>query len=192
MRKHAICVFCSSINSVEAEFFAAARAFGEGIARGGHTLVYGGTKVGLMGAVADAAISGGAAAVGVIPEALRARGIAHPGLSELIITPDMRTRKATMEERATAFVGLPGGFGTLEEIFEVLTLKQLEYHAKPIVLFNWNGFYNPLLDLFEHIYARRFAKPEHRRLYHVASDVEEVFQYLETYQPAQIVVNKWA
>lgn len=192
MTSRSICIFCSSSNSVDPVFFEAARDLGRGIAANGYSLVYGGTQVGLMGAVADAVLTNGGRAVGVIPEALQARGIAHPELDELIVTRDMRERKATMESRATAFVGLPGGFGTLEEIFEILTLKQLEYHTKPIVLFNVAGFFDPLVDLIEHIYAQRFAKPEYRDYYRVTSSVDELFRYLDSYQPPALVVNKWS
>jgi hypothetical protein len=192
MAERAICIFCSSSNSIDPAFFEAARALGEGIAKHGYALVYGGTQVGLMGAVADSVIAHGGKTIGVIPEALHARGIAHPRLDELIITKDMRERKATMERRASAFVGLPGGFGTLEEIFEIITLKQLEYHAKPILLFNVAGYYDPMVALMEHIYAQRFAKPEYRAYYQVAADVAGIFAYLEGYQPPVAPVNKWA
>lgn len=158
----------------------------------GYALVYGGTRVGLMGALADSVLARGGKVVGVIPEALQARGIAHDGLTELIVTPDMRRRKATMEERASAFVGLPGGFGTLEEIFECLTLKQLEYHQKPIALLNVGGFYDPLIGLMEHIYQQNFAKPEYRQLYHVAREGQEVLDYFDRYQPPTSRINKWA
>lgn len=187
----AICVYCSSSNNVGQEFFDAARSLGRAIARNGYALVYGGTKVGLMGTVADAAIEEGGRAIGVIPEALHAKGIAHDGLAELIVTRDMRERKAVMESRATAFVGLPGGFGTLEEIFEIITLKQLQYHDKPVTLLNVAGFYDPLVTLIEHIYAHRFAKPDYRQFYHITPDVADLFRYLGAYQPPDASLSKW-
>lgn len=103
----------------------------------------------------------------------------------------MRERKAAMEGRADAFVGFPGGFGALEEVFEILTLKQLRYHAKPLVLLNVAGFYAPLIELFEHMYASNFARPDHRELYHIAGNPQELFAYLEGYQPPQLK-SKWS
>ncbi len=186
-----ICVYCSSSSNVDPVYFEAATALGAEIARQGYGLIYGGTNVGLMGAVAEAVKAHGGMTVGVIPEALHARGIGHTSLDELIITKDMRERKATMEARAEAFVALPGGFGTLEELFEILTLKQLEYHNKPVAVLNVNGFYDPLTQLIEHIYTERFARPDYRELYHFAPDVADLFQYLAQYQPPKLK-NKWA
>jgi uncharacterized protein (TIGR00730 family) len=191
MNNRAICVYCSSSNAVNQKFFTAARLLGKSIAVHGYALVYGGTKVGLMGAIADAARADGARVIGVIPEALHARGIAHEGLSELIVTKDMRERKAVMEENASAFIALPGGFGTLEEIFECITLKQLRYHAKPIALLNVSGFYDPLVALLEHIYEQNFAKAAYRESYHITSHVDDLFAYLDAYQPPVITENKW-
>lgn len=186
----ALCVYCSSSNQVDPAFFAAARELGAGIARHGYGLVYGGTNIGLMGAIAASVQEHGGRVVGVIPEKLHGAGIGFAHADELIITKDMRERKATMESRATAFLGFPGGFGTLEEIFEILTLKQLGYHNKPVAIMNVNAFYDPLLSLFEHIYANNFAKPAYRQLYHCADTVEGLFAYLDTYQ-APDLGSKW-
>lgn len=185
-----ICVYCSSSSSVAPDFFDAARALGAEIARQGYGLIYGGAKVGLMGTVARAVKENGGKVVGVIPEALHARGITNETLDELIITKDMRERKATMESRADAFVTLPGGFGTFEELFEILTLKQLEYHNKPVTVLNVNGFYDPLVALFEHVYEQKFARPDYRELYHIAPDVADLFRYLAAYKPPQLK-SKW-
>lgn len=190
MRERTLCVYCASSSTVAEEFFVAARNLGTSLAERGYGLVYGGTKIGLMGAVADAASEQGAQVIGVIPEALHTQGIAHEGLSELIITRDMRERKAVMEETASAFIGLPGGFGTLEEIFECITLKQLHYHTKPITLLNVAGFYDPLVALLEHIYTNNFAKPVYRSMYHITSDIDELFDYLDAYQPPAMI-SKW-
>lgn len=189
--ERAICVYCSSSNAVDAAHFSAARELGQAMAARGFALVYGGTNVGLMGAVAQAVHEHGGKVIGVIPEALQAKGIAYDQADELIVTPDMRTRKAAMAERATAFVGLAGGFGTLEEILETITLKQLNYHDKPIALLNVAGFYDPLVSLFEHVYEHRFAKPEYRELYHITPSIDSLLSYLEQYQPPNIQVNKW-
>lgn len=187
----AICVYCSSSNAVAPEFFTAARELGAEMAQQGYALVYGGTRVGLMGAIAGAVHAHGGTVIGVIPEVLHRHGIAYDLADELIITRDMRDRKATMAARATAFVGFPGGFGTLEEIMETITLKQLQYHNKPVALLNVGGFYDPLLHLFEHFYTNNFAKPVYRQLYHVAADPAALFAHLDTYQPPDLGA-KWA
>lgn len=187
----AICVYSSSSDRVDPVYFAAARDLGAEMARRGYALVYGGTRVGLMGAVAAAVHAHGGKVIGVIPEALHEKGIGYEPADELIITRDMRERKAVMADRAQAFVALPGGFGTLEELFEILTLKQLHYHQKPVVVLNVAGFYGPFLDLCEHIYRENFAKPAYRQLYHVTVRIPEIFAYLEQYQPPDLG-SKWS
>lgn len=189
--ERAICVYSSSSDSVSEEFFVAARHLGAQIAQQEYTLIYGGSDVGLMGAVARAARANGGRVVGIIPQALYDYGIADLKADELIVTTDMRERKALMESRASAFVALPGGFGTLEEVLEILTLKQLQYHAKPISLLNVASFYNPLIELFNHLYAHRFAKEEFQQLYHVAQEVPDLFTYLDGYQ-APSPLTKWS
>jgi uncharacterized protein (TIGR00730 family) len=186
-----LCVYCSSSDAVAPIFFETAEEVGARLARQGYALVYGGGRIGLMGALARAVHQNGGRVIGVIPEFLHSKGLAYEAADELVITRDLRERKATMEARADGFVTLPGGFGTLEEALEIITLKQLGQHAKPIVMVNTQDFYAPLLQLMERIYQERFAKPEYRQLYHFASDVGEVFSYLATYQPASIAVNKW-
>lgn len=184
-----ICVYCSSSSAVAPTFFDAARALGTHIAERNDTLIYGGANVGLMGAVAQAVKTAGGVVVGVMPAALEAMRITFEEADEFIVTHDMRERKAVMEARADAFVVLPGGFGTLEELAEILTLRQLSLHTKPIVLFNVAGFYDPLVALFEHFYRERFAKPW-REIYHIAEDVDDVFNYLDHYTP-QNAPSKW-
>jgi uncharacterized protein (TIGR00730 family) len=186
----AMCVYCSSSDAVDPTFFDSAAQLGALIARRGWTLIYGGGRIGLMGALARAVHQNGGQVIGVIPEALRAKGLAYPAADELVVTRDLRERKAVMESRADAFVGLPGGFGTLEELLEIVTLKQLKFHTKPIILVNTRGFYDPLRHMFERIYQERFAKPDYRQLYHITSDTKDIFSYLEAYQPAQ-VEDKW-
>jgi uncharacterized protein (TIGR00730 family) len=189
--RQALCVYCSSSDAVAPIYFETAEEVGARLARQGYTLVYGGGRIGLMGALARAVHQNGGQVIGVIPEFLRSKGLAYEAADELIITRDLRERKAAMEARADGFVTLPGGFGTLEEALEIITLKQLGLHAKPVVMVNTQGFYNSLLELVEHIYQERFAKPEYRRLYYFASDVDEAFSYLATYQPTPLSVNKW-
>jgi uncharacterized protein (TIGR00730 family) len=185
-----ICVYCSSSDAVAPIFFAAATELGMLLGQRRCALVYGGVRVGLLGALAAAVHQHGGTVVGVIPEAIQAQGIAYDVADELVVTPDLRTRKALMADRAEAFVALPGGFGTLEELLEIITLKQLGLHTKPIVLLNIQGFYEPLIALFEHLYRERFARPEYRHLYHIAPDVADAFSYLDTYRPVPLP-GKW-
>lgn len=185
-----LCVFCSSSDAVETRYFDAARELGEGIARRGDRLVYGGSNVGLMGTLARTVQAGGGHVIGVIPEVIHAAGRGFDTCNEFLITPDLRQRKAAMELRADAFIALPGGFGTLEEIIEVLTLKQLRLHHKPVIFLNTAGFYDPLVALFEHFYTSRVAKKESRALYHIAPDVPDVFDYLDSYEPPTLP-DKW-
>ena len=185
-----LCVFCSSSDAVAPEYFAAAREVGALLARRQVTLIYGGGCVGLMGALARSVHEHGGRVVGVIPSFLRTKEIAYEAADELIVTRDLRERKAVMEARAEAFLALPGGFGTLEETLEILTLKQLATHAKPVVFLNTNGFFDPLLALFEQMFEHQFAKPHHRDHYHVAARPEGVFAHLDHYTPPP-VVPKW-
>jgi uncharacterized protein (TIGR00730 family) len=186
----ALCVYCSSSDAVAPIYFETTEEVGARLARQGYTLIYGGGRIGLMGALARAVHQNGGRVIGIIPEFLRSKGLAYEAADELVITRDLRERKAAMEARADGFVTLPGGFGTLEEALEIITLKQLGLHAKPVVMVNTQGFYAPLLQLLEHIYQERFAKPDYRNLYHFASDASEVFSYLAAYQPAPLV-DKW-
>jgi len=185
-----ITVFCSSSDAVDPHFFELARELGEEIAARRHTLIYGGTNVGLMGALARATHEAHGKVIGVIPSYLADRGITYDGCNDLVITPDLRERKATMEARADAFIVLPGGFGTLEEMVEIITLKQLQQHKKAVVILNTHGFYDPLHTLFEHFYEQHFAKAASRALYHFAPNVDDCFHYLDSYVPA-VVPAKW-
>lgn len=177
-----ICVFCSSSGALAQPYYDAARQFGAKLAHLGHSLVYGGADVGLMGEVAHAVTQGGGYVIGVMPEMLKDKRISYAAADEMVITGNMRERKAEMAARADAFVALPGGFGTLEELFEVLTLRQLHEHTKPIVLLNTTDFYTPLINVFENFYRERFALPI-REFYYVASGVDDIFTYLDHYQP---------
>lgn len=184
-----VCVYCSSSASVDPGYTDAARRLGTLLAEHGHTLVYGGASVGTMGEIARAAQAAGGRVVGVIPESMIEREIGYLDADELIITADLRERKATMDARADAFVALPGGFGTLEELLEVLTLRLLGLHNKPIILANIDGFYDPLLALFEELYTARFARPESRAAYAVAPTVDDVVALLDG--PAADLPSKW-
>jgi uncharacterized protein (TIGR00730 family) len=183
-----ICVYCASSEAVPIDYFQAAKALGREIARRGHTLVYGGGNIGLMGALARAVTAHRGRVVGVIPQALAQLG--YEGADEMIVTADLRERKAVMEARADAFVALPGGFGTLEELLEIITLKQLGLHDKPIVLVNTAGFYDPLVAVFEGIYAAEFTKAVYRALYHVAPNPVDALDYVDGYRPVDLP-KKW-
>jgi uncharacterized protein (TIGR00730 family) len=185
-----ICVYCSSSDMVAPEYFALAEELGTAIGQRGHTLVYGGTNVGLMGVCAKAAQKNGSRVVGVIPRFIAERGLAYEKADELIVTDDMRQRKAIMEDRSDAFVALPGGFGTLEEIFEIITLKQLQRHNKAIVFLNGCKYYEPLAAAIEHMYEAQFAKAAYRQMYSFASDVESAMEQVEEYRPAELP-SKW-
>jgi len=144
----------------------------------------------LMGILARAVHAQGGRVVGVIPQALRDKEVAYLKADELIITKDLRERKAIMQQRSAAFVALPGGFGTLEEVFEILTSKQLGFHGAPIVFINTQNFYQRLFDFFEQLYRQRFAKPEHQQLYQIAATSEEAMQCLQRYEPGTMP-DKW-
>jgi len=182
-------VFSSSSDAVDPIFFDVAAELGRALAARGDTLVYGGAKIGLMGAVARAAFDNGGKVIGVIPRYIAERGIDFSDC-DLIVTRDLRERKAKMEELGDAFLVLPGGFGTLEELLEILTLKQLHQHQKAIVILNANGFFDPLAALFDHVYQQRFAREVSRSLYHFANTVQDGFAYLDTYVPVPIP-TKW-
>ncbi|MCS6941049.1 MAG: TIGR00730 family Rossman fold protein [Roseiflexaceae bacterium] len=178
-----VCVYCASSDHVPALYLEAAQTFGEGMARRGWTLVYGGGSIGLMGAVARAVHAAGGRVVGVIPQTLLEREVGYQEADELIVTGTLRERKQIMDDRADAFVALPGGFGTLEELLEIMTLRMLGYHNKPIVIVNVGGYFDPLLTQFEYIFAQNFAHERYRRLYAVKADPEAALTYLERIMP---------
>jgi len=159
-----ICVFCGSASGRRPAYARAARAFGSALAERGLGLVYGGGSIGLMGVVADAAMEGGVPVVGVIPRALFRREIAHHGITRLEVVPSMHARKARMARLSDAFVALPGGIGTLEELFEVLTWGYLGIHAKPTGLLDVGGYWRPLIRLLDHAVDEGFLRPAHRKL----------------------------
>jgi len=174
-----VAVYTSSSDAVAEPFRTAAAGLAQRLAQRGDELVYGGTAVGVMGVLADAMRAAGGRVTGVLPQLMADRGLADTHCDEVVVTEDMAGRKQQMISRADAFVALPGGFGTLEELFEVLTLKQLGYHAKPIVLLDLDGFYEPLLTVFEALFAGGFANREYARLYRVAADVDAVLRALD-------------
>ncbi len=180
-----VCVYCSSSNHIDSVYPEVARTMGRLLAERGHALVYGGGNVGLMGVMARTLHERGGYVVGVIPEKLKAKeGVAYDVADELVVTETMRERKKIMYTRADAFAVLPGGYGTLEEFMEVLTLKQLGYHGRPIALVNTDGFFDPLLAFFDRLYEARFARTRGDDLFHVAADPAGALDYIERHAPA--------
>jgi len=185
-----LCVYCSSSDRLDAKYHAVATQVGAAMAARHWTLVYGGGKTGLMGAVARAVKNDGGRVIGVIPEFMKAKELAYDGADEIVTVLTMRERKTIMETRADAFVALPGGWGTLEEMMEIITLRSLNVLCKPCVFFNQDGFYDDLLRFFEKMVREHFTKPSHRGLYAVAATVDEVFAQLDDFRPSA-AESKW-
>ena len=186
-----ICVYCSSSDQINEKYFELARKIGELIGKSGHDFVFGGGCVGLMGEAANSAKRCGSKIYGVIPEKLNQHKICYEECDKLIITKNMRDRKQIMDELSDAFIALPGGFGTLEEISEMITGKQLGFHKKPLVIFDVNNFYAPLFEFFNNMYEEKFAKESYKTLYYITSSPEDALKYLEEYMPSD-VPSKWA
>jgi len=184
-----ICIFCASSPGNRPEYAAAAEEMATELVNRKIGLVYGGSKVGLMGVLADAVLGAGGEAVGVIPKNLMEREVGHAGLSKLHVVQSMHERKALMADLSDAFVALPGGFGTLEEFCEVVTWSQLGLHAKPCGILNVLEYYSPLLAMFDHAVEERFLKPENRALVMARESPAELLQALEDWSPLH--VEKW-
>lgn len=184
-----ICVFCGSSSGASPAYAEAAQAMGAALAARGLGLVYGGGNVGLMGVVADAAMAGGGEVIGVIPRALKAREVAHAGITDLRVVGSMHERKALMAELADGFIALPGGIGTLEEWFEIWTWAQLGIHSKPFGLLNAAGYFDPLLAFLDRTMAERFVRPEYRAMVLVDDRPEPLLDRMAAYEPP--VIPKW-
>jgi uncharacterized protein (TIGR00730 family) len=184
-----VCVFCGSNAGADPAYVRAAEAVGRGLAERGIRVVYGGGRVGMMGALADAARDAGGEVVGVMPQALVDREIGHMGIDDLRIVGSMHERKALMVELADAFIALPGGIGTLEELFEVYTWAQLGIHAKPLGLLDVGGYYEPLAGFLDHAVDQRFVRPETRALLAVARDLESLLAVFDGWRPP--TTHKW-
>ena len=178
-----VCVYCGSRHGARPSYTAAARALGEAIGARGWQLVYGGGKVGLMGEVADATLAAGGRVIGVIPESLMRREVGHSGLHELHVVPTMHQRKQMMAERADAFIALPGGIGTLEELYEVWTWRQLGYHASPIGLLNVDGYYDELLRFMQRTVDEGFLSAEQQAALRVGNDAQTLLLELAQASP---------
>ena len=176
----AVCVYCASSSAAPAEYRAAAHRLGIVLAEHGFEIVYGGGGVGSMGALADGALSRGGRVVGIMPRFMAELEWGHRGLSDLQLVEDMRTRKHLMLTHSRATVALPGGCGTLEELFEAITLKRLGIYLNPIVLVNTRGFFNPLLELLSHAVAERFMDQRHLLMWQVVEEPEQVPNALDT------------
>lgn len=185
-----ICIFASSCNYLEKSYYEVASEFGELLAKSGFDMVYGGSSLGLMWACAEQVKKNGRQIIGVMPERLHNMGVYTDDCVELFVTPCMRSRKAKMDELSDGVVALAGGFGTLEELSEMIVQKQLGYNNKPIVLLNTNGFYDKLIEFFEEIIKQNFASNKARNLYYVAQTAEEAIEYIKNYKFENLSVTK--
>ncbi|CAE6892503.1 MULTISPECIES: TIGR00730 family Rossman fold protein [Pseudomonas] len=189
MSLRSVCVFCGASPGASPIYRQAAEELGQYLAQRGIRLIYGGGAVGLMGVVADAALNAGGEVIGIIPQSLERAEIGHRGLTCLEVVDGMHARKARMAELADAFIALPGGLGTLEELFEVWTWGQLGYHSKPLGLLEVNGFYSKLGDFLDHLVAERFVRPQHREMLQIASSPQNLIDALAEWQPS--AAPKW-
>jgi uncharacterized protein (TIGR00730 family) len=188
MSLRSICVFCGASTGNNPIYREAAEQLGHELATRGIRLVYGGGAVGLMGVVADAAMAAGGEVIGIIPQSLQTSEIGHSGLTRLEVVDGMHARKARMAELSDAFIALPGGLGTLEELFEVWTWGQLGYHAKPLGLLEVNGFYTKLSGFLDHLVTEGFVRPPHRAMLQRSESPEELLELLANWKPSQ---PKW-
>lgn len=177
-----ICVYCASSEKIDRSYLDEGEKFGKAMAQRKHTLVFGGGKFGVMGAVDRGVKQAGGKVIGVVPRFIEDLAVIDTDC-ELIRTDTMRQRKQIMEDKSDAFVMLPGGIGTFEEFFEILTLKQLKQHTKPIVLFNVNNYFNNLIKMIETAITQNFMSEKCRELFFVSQNIEEVFDYLDNYKP---------
>jgi hypothetical protein len=177
-----ICVYCGSADGVRAEFYDAANQLGQELAHSGLQLVYGAGKTGLMGAVADGALQAGGVVTGIVPVHLNTTQLIHASLTRLEVVENMHLRKARMSALADAFIALPGGYGTFEELFETLTWAQLGLHQKPIGLLNTRGYFDPLIELIQHAMREGFLYAEHRTLLLSSDDPRKLIEMLQTFE----------
>ena len=182
-----ICVFASSSNHLDNIFYEDAHLLGTLIGNNGFNIVYGGSKLGMMYACANAVKISGGKIIGIMPERLANMGCANPeDCDEFILTTGMRERKAKLDEKSDAVIAIAGGYGTLEELSELIVQKQLGYNNKPIVILNTDGFYNKLIEFFENIIQRNFANNESRKLYYIANTPQDAIEYIKNYTPEDI------
>ena len=180
-KPNSLCVYCGSSPGHHPEYTEQARAFGTEMARRGIALIYGGGKVGLMGTVADAVLAGGGKVIGVIPRQLVELEVAHPGLSELVVVETMHQRKTRMYDLSDAFVALPGGFGTMDEMFEMLTWAQLGLHRYPCAFLDVRGYYNGLRTLMDHMVSEGFVRAGQRESVWLGDSMAALFDWMDSY-----------
>src|SRR5512138_1376280 len=186
-----ICVFCGSSPGAYPEYIQAARQLGSVLASKKIGLVYGGAKVGMMGKIAEAVLEAGGEVIGVIPRGLVEKEVAFTGLADLRVVDSMHERKALMADLSDGFIALPGGLGTLEEFFEVVTWAQLGIHPKPCGLLNVGGYYNALMGFLDHMVAEKFVEAEHRSMILVDEDPGRLLRKFETYRPPTVDKARW-
>lgn len=186
-----ICVFCGSSDAVHSDYLSAARTMGITLAERGLRLIYGGGKTGLMGAVADGVLEAGGEVTGVIITSMNTASLAHTGLTKMEVLPDMHTRKARMYELSDGFIALPGGFGTMDELFETLTWGQIGNHQNPVGLLNVNNYYVPLLAAMDHAVKEGFVFKEHRDAVFVDPDQSQLLNAMSEYEHSHEAVKKW-
>ncbi|MCG8415901.1 MAG: TIGR00730 family Rossman fold protein [Pseudomonadales bacterium] len=184
-----VCVYCGSAAGASEEFIVAARDLGKELAQRGLRLVYGGASIGLMGAVADSVMAAGGSVTGVLPRNLFRTEVPHEGLTEMIHVDSMHERKAKMADLADAFIALPGGLGTIEELFEILTWSQLKIHQKPCAVLNVSGYYDQLIGFLDHCVEQKFIRPAHREMMILDKDPAKLLDQCESYQALD--VQKW-
>ncbi len=185
-----VCVYASSSELLDEVYVNTAAELGRALAQRGIGLVYGAGGYGLMGATARGAREAGGSVIGVIPEKMDVDGVVFEGCTELFVTRTMRERKALMEDKSDAFIALPGGFGTFEEVLEIIALRLLMYHTKPVVILNINGFYDALVRQFDVAVEQKFASPKALKMFGVFSDIGEALEYIGNYQPEVYIKNE--
>ncbi len=185
-----VCVFASSSNFLDEIYYKEAAELGNLLGANDYDMVYGGSNLGLMWACANAAKENGAKLIGVMPEKLQSMGVFTKGCDEFYVTEGMRERKAKLDSISDAVIALPGGFGTLEEISEMIVQKQLGYNKKPVIILNSNGFYNKLIEFFEVVIEQKFANKNMRSIYYIAQTPEDAIEYLKNYKPSELNVDK--
>ncbi len=181
-----ICVFCSSSEDLDKKYYSVAEKLGSLLGKKNYKLIHGAGTIGLMGVLMKSAVKSGCSVTGVVPEYLNRDNIVSNKDQTLIVTADMKDRKEYMRSNSDAFIALPGGFGTLEELMEVITLKQLKYHTKPVIIVNSFGFYDNLLKQFDVYFKENFTIESYRNLYFVTDDLDNALNYLESYKPDNI------
>lgn len=184
-----IAVYCGSANPADPAYIAGARDVGADLARSGIDIIYGGGRLGLMGAVADAALAEGGRVIGVIPDALIEAELAHRGLTDLHVVPDMHARKALFTSLADAFITLPGGVGTMDELWEAVSWAQLGYHSKPVGLLNVGGFYDQLIGFHKHMIETGFIRPAHANILIARDSLRDLIDALARYEPHETIMS---